>query len=101
MGDIYLDITVMNDADLEKQKEVQFLAGTGATRAWIPKTLARELNIKEVGKVPLELANGKFKNIPTAFANLNMKVSWSMARLSSAPRILSRSLARMFCRISA
>jgi len=64
MGDIYLDITVMNDADLEKQKEVQFLADTDATRAWIPKTLARELNIKEVGKVPLELANGKVQKYP-------------------------------------
>jgi predicted aspartyl protease len=64
MGDIYLDITVMNDADLEKQKQVQFLADTGATRAWIPKTLARELDIKEVGKVPLELANGKIQKYP-------------------------------------
>ncbi len=43
MGDIYLDLTIMNDADMEKQKQVQFLADTGATRGWIPKKLAREL----------------------------------------------------------
>lgn len=64
MGDIYLDLTVMNDSDLEKQKQVQFLADTGATRAWIPKTLARELGIKAVGKVPLELANGRIQKYP-------------------------------------
>ena len=64
MGDVYLDITVMNDADLEKQKLIQFLADTDATRAWIPKTLARELGIKKVGKVPLELANGQIKKYP-------------------------------------
>jgi predicted aspartyl protease len=64
MGDIYIDLTVINDVDLEKQKQVQFLADTGATRAWIPKKLARELDIKAVGKVPLELANGNVKEYP-------------------------------------
>jgi predicted aspartyl protease len=64
MGDIYLDITIINDVDLEKQKEVQFLADTGATRAWIPVKLARELDIEEVGRVPLELADGKVKKYP-------------------------------------
>lgn len=64
MGDIYLDLTVMNDVDLEKQKQIQFLADTVATRAWIPKTLALELGIKEVGKVPLELAKGKVQKYP-------------------------------------
>ncbi len=64
MGDIYLDITIINDVDLEKQREVQFLADTGATRAWIPKQLARELDIEEVGRVPLELADGKVKKYP-------------------------------------
>lgn len=58
MGDIYLDVTVMNDADLERQRQVQFLADTGATRAWIPRNLAIDLDIKPVGTVPLELANG-------------------------------------------
>jgi hypothetical protein len=64
MGDIYIDLTIMNDANLEKQKQLPFLADTGATRAWISQTLARELDIKKVGTVPLELADGKIKRYP-------------------------------------
>jgi len=85
MGDIYLDITVMNDADLEKQKEVQFLADTGATRAWIPKTLARELNIKEVGKVPLELANGKVQKYPYGLCKFEYEGELVKGKVVSGP----------------
>lgn len=64
MSDIYVDLTIMNDANLEKQKQLPFLADTGATRAWISQTLARELDIKKVGTVPLELSDGKIKGYP-------------------------------------
>lgn len=64
MGDVYVEITVINDVDPEKQQEVQFLADTGATRAWIPKELADKLDIQPVGHVPLELANGRIEEHP-------------------------------------
>jgi len=64
MGDVYLDVNVINDSDPELHREMQFLADTGATRAWIPADVAKELNIKMVGKVPLELANGKIEKYP-------------------------------------
>ncbi|NIR48867.1 hypothetical protein GWO43_10560 [candidate division KSB1 bacterium] len=53
MGDVYVDITVINDKDFEKQQEVHFLADTGATRARIPEDIASELDIQPVGDVPL------------------------------------------------
>lgn len=52
MGDVYIGITVINDSDPEKQREVQFLPDTGAMRAWIPEGIARELDIQPVGRVP-------------------------------------------------
>jgi clan AA aspartic protease len=61
MGDVYINITVINDSDPEKQREVQFLADTGATRAWIPEEIAEELDIQPVGSVPLELADGSIR----------------------------------------
>jgi predicted aspartyl protease len=64
MGDVYIDITIINDSDPEKQRQVQFLADTGATRAWIPEDIAKELDIKPVGRVPLELANGSIQEYP-------------------------------------
>jgi len=45
MGDIYLETTLANLRDLEKQKEISFLVDTGATRAWIPREIAEELEI--------------------------------------------------------
>lgn len=64
MGDVYIGITVINDSDPEKQREVQFLPDTGATRAWIPEGIARELDIQPVGRVPLELADGDIREYP-------------------------------------
>ncbi len=64
MGDVYLDLTVINDSDPTKQMEIQFLADTGATRAWIPEEIARKLGIKSIGKIPMELANGKIHRLP-------------------------------------
>ena len=61
MGDVYITITVINDSDPDKQREVQFLADTGATRAWIPKDIAQDLDIQPVGSVPLELADGNIQ----------------------------------------
>ena len=70
MGDIFIDITVINDSDLTKQREVHFLADTGATRAWIPTDIAKGLDIQEMGTVPIELANGYIDNLPYGLCKL-------------------------------
>lgn len=67
MGDIYLDLTVANIHELERQKEVSFLVDTGASRAWLPQDIADELNIRPIGKIPLELADGTVKELPYGF----------------------------------
>ncbi len=67
MGDIYLELTVANVQDPSRQKEVSFLVDTGATRAWIPATLADELGIESAGKVTLELADGSLREWPYGF----------------------------------
>lgn len=64
VGDVYLDLTVINDSDPSKQMEIQFHADTGATRAWIPAEVAKKLGIKPVGTIPMELANGKVHRLP-------------------------------------
>lgn len=64
MGDIYIELTIINDSDFEKQREIQFLVDTGATRAWIPQEIATELDIQPVGQIPLELADGSIMNYP-------------------------------------
>ncbi len=64
MGEMYIELTVINDSDLEKQRELQFLVDTGATRAWIPQDVAIELDIQSVGQTPLELANGEIIDYP-------------------------------------
>lgn len=71
MGDIYLELTMANLSDLERQQEVSFLVDTGATRAWIPQELADELRIEPVGTVPLELADGSIKELPYGFCLLD------------------------------
>ena len=58
MGDIYLELTVANIKDPERQQEVSFLVDTGATRSWISKEIADTIGIEAVGAVPLELADG-------------------------------------------
>ncbi|MDZ7304721.1 MAG: aspartyl protease family protein [candidate division KSB1 bacterium] len=67
MGDIYLELTVANLKDLEKQKEITFLVDTGSTRAWIPQKDADELGIKPEGTIELELADGSIKEFPYGF----------------------------------
>ncbi len=64
MGDVYISIAVINDSDPTKQREVQFLTDTGATRAWIPEEIEKELDIQPVGRVPLELADGNIREYP-------------------------------------
>lgn len=64
MGNLYLDLTIINDVDYNKQRQVAFLADTGATRAWIPQDSADALGIEAVGQVPLELANGDILSYP-------------------------------------
>lgn len=64
MGDLYLELTLLNDSNLEKQRVLQFLVDTGATRAWIPEEIAAVLDIQPVGQTPLELANGDIITYP-------------------------------------
>lgn len=64
MGDVYLELTITNDADTERQKDVSFLVDTGAFRSWIPKPLADEIGIRKVGTVRVELATGQKARVP-------------------------------------
>ncbi len=64
MGDVYLDLTIANIEDRRRQKELSFLVDTGASRAWIPQGTARELGIKKIGTVSLEMADGTVKKFP-------------------------------------
>jgi predicted aspartyl protease len=64
MGDIYLELTIANISDPTRQKGIPFLADTGATRAWIPKTIADELGIEVAGTVPLEMVDGNLREFP-------------------------------------
>ncbi len=67
MGDVYLELTIANIEDRRRQKEIAFLVDTGASRAWIPKKIAKELGIKQVGSVALEMADGSVKKFPYGF----------------------------------
>jgi len=67
MGDIYLELTVANFTNLERQKEVSFLVDTGSTRAWLPKSIAEDIGIETVGETSLELADGTVKTFPYGF----------------------------------
>ena len=67
MGDIYLEFTIANIKNLEKQKEISFIVDTGSTRAWIPQEVAGELDIEPEGNVSLELADGSIKKYPYGF----------------------------------
>lgn len=64
MGEVYLDLTIANIEDRRHQKEIAFLVDTGASRAWISQQVAKELKIKPVGTVSLELADGIVKKFP-------------------------------------
>ena len=67
MGDIYLELTVANIHDLERQREISFLVDTGSTRAWIPQKTADELGIQSAGTIPIEMADGSVKELPYGF----------------------------------
>ena len=62
MGDIYLELTIANIHNLEKQKVLSFLVDTGTSRAWIPREIADELDIETVGTIPVELADASVKS---------------------------------------
>ncbi|NUO79120.1 aspartyl protease family protein [candidate division KSB1 bacterium] len=64
MGEIYLELTVANLHDLDRQKEIAFLVDTGASRAWVPQKVAEELGIDPIGSIELELADGNVKEFP-------------------------------------
>lgn len=64
MGDIYLELTVANLHNLERQREIPFLVDTGATRAWLPQRIAEELEIAPLGNIELEMADGEVKSFP-------------------------------------
>jgi len=67
MSDIYLELTVANIKDPERQQEVSFLVDTGATRTWISQEIADAIGIETVGTVPLELADGSIRELPYGF----------------------------------
>jgi len=67
MGDIYLELTIANIKDPERQQEVPFLVDTGATRAWVSKEIAEAVGIEPAGTVPLELADGSVTERPYGF----------------------------------
>jgi len=67
VGDIYLELTVPNIKDPERQQAVSFLVDTGATRAWISKEIADDIGVEAVGAVPLELADGGIRELPYGF----------------------------------
>ncbi len=62
MGDIYIDMTVANLHDMEKNSEINFLVDTGATRAWIRNKDALALGIKPEGEVNVSLADGNIRS---------------------------------------
>jgi len=67
MGDVYLELTVANIHDLDRQQDISFLVDTGATRAWITQKIADDLDIEPAGTVSLELADGSIKELPYGF----------------------------------
>jgi len=67
VGDLYLELTVANIQDPERQQEISFLVDTGATRAWIPQTVADALGIQPAGTVMLEMADGSVREFPYGF----------------------------------
>ncbi len=67
MGDIYLELTIANIHNPERQQEVSFLVDTGATRAWLPQQIAEALGIQPAGTVSLEIADGGVKEFPYGF----------------------------------
>ena len=99
MDDVYINTTGINDSNPEKLREVQFLADTGATRAWIPKEIANELDIEPVGQVPFELADGKVKNHPYGLCKFEYEGGLVNATIVIGPG-LNSSLERTCCRIS-
>ena len=64
MSEIYLELTIANIRDPDRQKSVSFLVDTGATRAWVSKEIAEALGIAPSGTVPLELADGNIRELP-------------------------------------
>ena len=67
LGGVYLELTVANIHDLERQQEVSFLVDAGATRAWITQKIADDLGIEPAGTVSFELADGSIKELPYGF----------------------------------
>ena len=67
MSDIYLELTIANIKNPERQQVVSFLVDTGATRAWVSKEIAEAVGIEPVGTIPLELADGSITERPYGF----------------------------------
>jgi clan AA aspartic protease len=64
MGDLFLELTIASVTDVQRQQEVSFLVDTGATRAWIPQEIAKQVGIEPIGTVALELADGSVQEYP-------------------------------------
>jgi len=73
MDNMYIRFTIINDSDLKKRREIQFLIDTGSVRAWIPGEVAAKLDIRPVGQIPLELANGKITEYPYGLCKFEYK----------------------------
>lgn len=67
MSDIYMDLTIANIKNPERQQEVSFLIDTGASRSWVSKEIAEAVGIEPAGTVPLELADGTITERPYGF----------------------------------
>ena len=67
MGDIFIDLTVVNVNDPEKQQEVTFLVDTGASRAWLPEEIVHRLGILHEGTISVELADSSQRELAYGF----------------------------------
>jgi len=64
MSEVYLELTIANIKDPERQQKVSFLVDTGVTRAWVSKEIAESLGIDASGTEPLEQADGSIRELP-------------------------------------
>ena len=67
MGDIYLNLTIMNIKNPDQRQDVSFLVDTGATFTWLSREIAESIELEPSGNIPLELADGSITEQPYGF----------------------------------
>ncbi len=67
MSEIYLELSVANIKNPERQQVISFLVDTGTSRTWVSKEFTDVLGIKPIGTIPLELADGSISERPYGF----------------------------------